>query len=313
MVIKNLRFTKRCILLSIILLSLGILRQGLADPEPLKPARFILGFYGNSVTEMASRSDIEVSMNFWAKELINQSAREIGFNITNAGAILFNTIADMRQAVDRGEIDMVVAPPILLVRYFKRDELLDGFTGVLAAKRSDSILVITQRDKNIKRIDDLKGKRLLLPTNDEFAEMYLDSLFLEHFHKPMQKVAGSINQQNKMNRIVLDIYFNQADVGMVLLSTFEVMSELNPDIAEKLTIIEQYPIKSRNFGLFVRSYPLAKEISALTTAKFKNNERAKQILEAFKMQDLDVCKVSELEEYEKFYQRYQALKKKYHP
>ena len=311
LVTKKLHFTKRCIILSIILLQLGMLGLCVADSEQFKPARFILGFYAHSVTEMASRSDIEVSMNFWAKELIYQSAQEIGFNITNGGAILFDTIADMRNAVDRGEIDMVIAPSILLARYFKKDELLNGFIGVLANKRSESVLVIARRDKNIKSIDDFKGKHLLLPANDEFVEMYVDGLFLEHFHKPMRKVAGNIETQNKTNRIVLDVYFNKVDVGVVFLNAFEVMSELNPDIAEKLTIIEQYPIKSRNFGFFVHDYPLAKEITSLTISKFKSNERAKQVLEVFKMQELDTCTVSDLEEFERFDQRYQALKKKY--
>ena len=314
MVIKNLRFTKRCILLSIILLLLGILRQGLADPESPKPARFMLGYYSPSITEIASRSDIEVSMNFWAKELISQSGQEIGINITEGGAILFDTMDQLSNAVDRGDIDMVVAPPIQLVRYFKRDDLQDGFIGVLSNKRPENILVISRRDKNITSINDLKGKQFLLPVNDEFAEIYLDSLFLENFHKPVREIARSIENENKANRIVLDIYFNKGDVGVVYLSTFEVMSELNPDIAQKLSIVAQYPIKSRNFGFFLRNYPLAKKIMDLAISTVnRKNQRAKQILEVFKTEELDICKVQYLDAYDKFYQRYQALKKKYQP
>ncbi len=313
-IIKNWRVAQRLSIgFSIILLQLVTSGFSLADPEPLKPARLKLGFYAHSATEVASLSDIEVSMNFWAKEFMTQGAREIGFEITDGGAVLFDTMVDMRNAVERGEIDMVIAPPILLVRYFKRHELQDGFAGVLAGKRSDSILVVTRRDKNIKNIGDLKGKHVLLPANDDFAEMYLDSLFLEHFHKPIQKVAGSIDKQNKSSRIVLDIYFNKADVGVVYLNAFEVTSELNPDIAQKLTILEQYSIKSRSFSFFVRGYPFAKEMSSLADYKFKNSERSKQILEVFKTSEIDTCKISELEAFEKFYQRYQSLKKQYQP
>ena len=267
-----------------------------------------MGFYAHSITEMASLSDIEVSLNFWAKELMTEEARKIGIDVTESRAILFDTISDMHDAVLRGELDMVIAPPLLLALNFKRDELEDGFTGMLEGSRPDILLFVGRADQNLQNLQYLKGKRLALPENDAFAEMYLDNLFLKQFHRPVNQLAGSIEKQSKASRIILDIYFKQADAGIVYLNAYEVMAELNPDIAKQIVIIERHPIKNRNFAFFVNGYPFAKQMSSMATAIFKKSVRAKQILEVFKTPELANCAVSELDAYEKFYQHYQNLK-----
>ena len=286
--------------------------SALADSEPKKliEARLIMGFYVHSITEMASLSDIEISMNFWAKEFMTEEARKLGIDITESRAVLFDTISDMHDAMLRGELDMVIAPPLLLALNFKREELADGFAGILSDNRPDTLLFVGRADQKLRSFKDLKGKRLALPESDEFAEMYLDSLFLKEFHRPVRQLAGSIEKQTKASRIVLDIYFNQVDAGIVYLNAYEVMAELNPDIARQVRIIEQYPIKSRNFSFFVNGYPFAKQLSSLATGVFKTNPRAKQILEVFKTPELADIPVSELDAYEKFYRHYQSLRTK---
>lgn len=271
-------------------------------------ARLIMGFYAHSVTEMASLSDIEVTLNFWVKEFMIEEARKIGIDVSESRAVLFDTISDMHDAMQRGELDMVIAPPLLLALNFKRDELEDGFTGMLVGNRPDALLFVGRADQGYQDVQALKGKKLALPEADEFAEMYLDSLFLKEFHRPVDQVAGSIEKQIKASRIVLDIYFNQVDAGIVYLNAYEVMVELNPDIAKQVIVISQYPIKARNFSYFVRGYPFAKEMSGLATGVFKNSVRSKQIMEVFKTPELTNCAVSELDAYEDFYHHYQELK-----
>lgn len=276
--------------------------------KSMSEARLVMGFYAHSITEMASLKDIEVSLNFWAKEFMTEEARKFGINITESRAVLFDSISDMHDAMQRGEVDMVIAPPILLALNFKKDELAQGFAGMLSGSRPDTLLFVGRADKHLLRLQDLKGKRLALPETDEFAAMYLDSLFLEEFRRPVNQLAQSIETQSKASRIVLDIYFNQVDAGIVYLNAYEVMAELNPDIGKQLTVIEQYPIKSRNFAFFVSGYPYAKQLSGLATGVFRTNARAKQILEVFKTPELAEVAVSDLDAYVEFYQHYQSLK-----
>ena len=273
----------------------------------LRPARLMLGFYFQSITEMASRSDIEVSLNFWAKDLLAEEASKVNIHFTESRAILFDNMEDMHNAMLRGELDMVVGPPLLLARYFKRNELSDGFTGLLDGGRPDNLLLIARNDKNIQSVKDLQGKKLLMLADDEMADVFLDTLFLKQFSKGYKNIASAVEQQKKASRIVLDIYFKKSDAGIVYRNAYDVMVELNPDIANNIVILDKYPIRSRNFSYFVAGYPFAADLANMAISIFKNNPRAQQILDVFKTPELANCAVKELDEFDKFYAGYLKL------
>lgn len=274
-----------------------------------RDARMVMGFYYKSITEVATRSDIEVSLNFWVRDLLAEEAEKINIHFTESKAILFDSIKEMHEAMLRGELDIIVAPPLLIAQNFKRNELSDGFTGMLEDKKPDSLLLIAQNDKNIHSIKDLQGKKLLIPSDDEMAEVFLDSLFLKQLSKSYKNIVASVEQQKKASRIVLDIFFKKADAGIVYRHAYDVMVELNPDIANKIVILDQYPVKSRNFSFFVAGYPFSQELSdVVVVSLFNSSPRAQQILSVFKTPVLTRCAVSELEEFDRFYANYMTLK-----
>ena len=120
----------------------------------------------------------------------------------------------------------------------------------------------------------------------------------------------SIQFQKKSDRIVLDVYFDKADMGVVFSSAYELMAEMNPDIKNKVKILKEYPIKAKNFSFFRNNYPYIKEFSKVGI-EFPNMARGKQILEVFKTPELNYCTVDDLVGFKKFYNEYLQLKKVY--
>lgn len=277
-----------------------------------KEVRLNMGFYLNSINERTNRSDIEVSLNFWAKDLFEVEAKKRNFAITSSRAILFERIEDMQKAFEQGELDMIIAPPLLISRYFKREDLGDGFVGTLEGKKPERLLLIARTDKNIDHIKDLRNKRLMMHANDELANIFLDRLVLKELKKSYKNINLSIQYQNKYNRIILDLFFDKADIGVIYNSSYEVMIELNPEIKNSIKILAEYPIKGKNFSYFHHDYPL---IDALTKVAmdFNKSPRAQQILDVFKTPELDYCKVKELDTFDKldkeFLQLQQQAKK----
>lgn len=292
---------------------LGALSGNLAwaDEQQMRVARFRMGFYATSITERASRSDIEVSMNFWARDLLAEQAIKHKLQITDTQAILYDDIQEMRDAVKRGELDLIVAPPLMIVRNFNRDVLQDGFTGMLQDGKPDDILIVARKDKQINSVSDLRGKHFVIPDNDEMAEALIDSLFLQRLKIDYRQALGAVDFEKKVSRIMLDIYFNKADAGIVYRGAYETVTELNPEVLDKVVVIESYPNKSRNFSYFVNHYPYAKEIEQIMTTVINQSARAKQILEAFKTETTVPCKVEELEPYIKFDSEYQELRRRF--
>ena len=95
--------------------------------------------------------------------------------------------------------------------------------------------------------------------NDELAEVFVDTLVLKDQHKSFKKMDMTLQFQKKTDRIVLDVYFDKADIGVAYKSAYDLMSEMNPDIKNKVKILEKYPIKARNFSFFRHDYPYIKE------------------------------------------------------
>lgn len=293
---------------AILLVYLAICPLAYAEEPYQKEIRLNMGFFAGSITEQANRADVEVSLNFWAKDLFATEAKRNSFAVTSSKAILFDRIEDLKNAFDQGELDLIVAPPLLLARYFDRDELGDGFVGVLEGKKPDKLLLIARIDKNINRINDLRGKRLVINDDDELAEVFIDTLVLTELKRSYKDIGLSIQYQNKSNRSVLDVFFDKADAAIVYGSSYEVMVELNPSIKNAIKILAEYPMKSKNFSYFRHDYPLISELSAVAMS-FNDGSRGKQILEVFRTQEVDYCKVSELDVFDKYYKDYLNLKR----
>jgi phosphonate transport system substrate-binding protein len=279
-----------------------------ANDDAENQNRLNMGYYANSITENANRTDVEISLNIWANELLQYEHKNNGFNISISKATLYDTMEDMRAAFDRGELDLINAPPLLISKYFKREELADGFIGVLPDHRQESIILIARDSLNIKNGKDLQGKRVEINENDQLAVIFLDSLMLNETHSSYKDGAVSILKQQKSDRIVLDVYFNKADAGVVYGSAYELMAELNPDIKNKVTIVKTYPIKARTFSYFRRDYPFINELHT-GELKFIKTVRGKQIMEVFRTPDIDYCTVDDLGPFEQLNKDYLALKK----
>ncbi|MGR9116564.1 MAG: PhnD/SsuA/transferrin family substrate-binding protein [Gammaproteobacteria bacterium] len=262
--------------------------------------RLNMGFYYPAINDTADRTDIEVTLTFWTQEITEET------DISESNARLYDTIDSMRDAFEGGEIDMIIAPPLAIARYFKREELADGFVGVREGGENNSLLLLANK-ASVKSLTNLRGKRLIMPENDELAEVFLDTLMLKTYRQGYKKVFSVIQPKRKINRIVLDLFFNKADAAMVYAGAFEVMAELNPQIKTRLKVLASYPVRAKNFSYFNRNYPL-RELLTKKAMSYGEFPRAKQLLAVYKTPELDYCRVDDLRMFDLLYQEYTQLK-----
>ncbi len=249
-----------------------------------------IGWYFPSINNRVSRTDFQVALEFWFAEF-NKS-----ISIQHTETRLFEQIDEMRTAFDNGELNLIIAPPLLLVQHFDPKMLVDGFIGVNKTGKPYGVVILARKDKNIKAITDFKNKRLVMPENDELAKVFLDSLIISQFHQNYQQIFGSIQLHNKQNSIVHSLFFDQADVGVVYLETFHLMGELNPQINETIKIIKTFSTDSPNYSFFHYQYPndYRKKIIA-EILKLNHSVRAQAIFDLFRMASIAECPVQSLE------------------
>ncbi len=270
--------------------------------QPTSPqSRLAMGFYYPSLSNVSSQTDIEISLNYWMKELTDK------IDIKNSYSVIYDDIISMKTAFHNGKLDMVVAPPLLLSIHFDRNLLSDGFVGVNEKNKNDHLVIITNQKEKMAPTGFL-GKRLLLPTNDLLAEVFMQTETIKQYHHSYQRVFRQISKVDTNQRIILDLFFDRADVAVVYQSALNLMAEMNPQISKEITILNSFAIKSRNHGYFHRDYQYQVQLKKVAH-QFTSEIRGQQILEAFQSSDIDTSSVDDLARFDAFYKSYLNLKK----
>jgi len=273
-----------------ILLIMGILCS-LSASATEKPFinEFTIGFYFPSINAVVSRTDFHIAIDMWIKEF------KYAVNINKTNVKLFDQMEKMKSAFNNGELDLIIAPPLLIVNHLDLNTLSDGFAGTSTTGEPYDIVVLARNDSKISSINDVKDKRLVLPENDELAKVFINSLLVPIYHQPYSQVFRSTLFSAKQNNIIHQLFFDKADVGIAFLETFNLMAELNPQIRDKIKILNSFPINSPNYCFFHYQFPdkIRKHLIA-RALELNNSIRSKEILSNFKMATITACPVESL-------------------
>lgn len=266
--------------------------------------RFFMGVYYPSITNLVTRTDFQVAINFWLEEF------GPGLGLQPIKAVLYDDVTSLKQAFESHELDFIMAPPILLAKHFQRGLLADGFVGTSVDGSAYGTALLVRQDQGIGDIKKLSGKRLLLPENDDLAALYLDSLMLKNYRKHYRQVFSQVQTKDKQSSVVLALFFKQADVGMSYLEIYNLMVEMNPQIKHSVAILATFPTKSPNYGYFHRDFPadLRAKLTE-TVAELNHQPRSQQILNDLRMSSLIPCAVSELQQFDELVAEQLSLEK----
>ncbi|MFK5950214.1 MAG: PhnD/SsuA/transferrin family substrate-binding protein, partial [Methylococcales bacterium] len=212
----------------LVLITLFITSPYLSANEKPTISELNIGWYFPSINALVSRTDFYVTINLWLDEF-NEN-----LNIGKTNVVLFDHIKNMQKAFKRGDLSIIVAPPLLIVENFNLNKLADGFTGTSVTGKPYGMAVLARKNSDIKSLKDVKNKRLALPKNDELAQVFINSLIIPEYHQSYQQVFKSTRYFLKQHSIIHQLFFNKADVGVAYLETFNLMVELNPQIKKEI-------------------------------------------------------------------------------
>ncbi len=272
-------------------------------PTPLAQShRFYVGVYSPSIADLNMRTDLQVAFNYWLEKF----GPPLNFNPTKAS--LFDNVATLRQAFDNGELDFILAPPVLLAKHINREKLTDGFVGTSPNASDNGTVLLVRKDLHIRNLKDLAGKKLMLTKNDDLAELFLDTLILKNFKQHYRQVFDQVLTKDRQSAVVLALFFHQADAGITYREIYRLMVEMNPQIKDSLEILAIFPTKSPNYGYFHSDFPeeLRNKIRQ-TVSELNNQPHSQQILNDLRMSSLIPCSVDELIAIDKLIVENQAL------
>jgi len=239
----------------------GWLPGALAATEGFAPVRFAIS---DTVVGDVNLNDARAAMQIWIKRM----SQELDLVIDPK---LFNTTQEIVERTRRGQLDAVA---MNVIEYRMIANLLDSSQVVtsIGAEGLNQYLIVVKRNSGIRHLSDLKGRRLCELKNPRMcvAPHWLLTILEECHCGPVDQFFGSVVTEAKFSRVVLPVFFGQADACLTSKRGFDTMSELNPQVARDLTVIASSAPMVVSFYIFRKNYQSAnreKLIKALSSLR----------------------------------------------
>lgn len=219
----------------------------------------------------ASRADVEVSLKVWAEELMRtlEVPAEVQF---------FPAMPEVRRALDAGRINFVIGDGLDLLRHFAPNDLSDGFGG--HAPNEGQMFLLVRKAAGIKQPRDLAGKRVALLSANAISDLWLETYCLRNFQKSCAKAGLQVSTEKRSRQLVLKLFFDKADAALVRGYAYELARELNPQISQRVDILEQIDIYPGSLGLFGRLVsPAFRDYVIAKVPRLHDHPRGRQLLE----------------------------------
>jgi hypothetical protein len=269
-----------------------------AEPPP----SVAIGFYTPVIRDLP-RKDVEVSLRFWIEEL----ARSIGVDYKPVR--FYDDYASLRRDLLDGEINFIVATTMGIVQHIPASELADGFSGYKLA--DDNLLLVVRRDAGIRSPADLAGKRVGILDGDELSQVYLETLMMRAWGQPDWGRLGAISREQRSSKLTHRLFFGQDDAALIHRNGYEAALALNPQIGQKLEILDDYSFKARSphIGLFSsRVSPEHRELVTQGGINLNNNVRGRQVMDIYHADRMVRTPVSDLDPVWELIKTHRALK-----
>lgn len=266
----------------ILLFGMGLFFNPAAMAQPPEKI-FCVGFSSNLFTSL-NKNDATAAMKVWTET----AAREQGMRMKPM-ALLLNDMDALFQTLQKKQTDVV---GITAMEYYKLSQKIQFSPLLIAENRGDiteAYVLLSHKDGNIKSVADLKG-RLLAFQNDVrtcLAPLWLDTLLFRQGHPPADRFTKKILYEGSPEKTVLPVFFGQTDACVIKSRTFDIMAELNPQLAAKLIPVAQSPGLIPAVLAFRADYDsVLKEKLTTGITKLKHSPAGRQTLTIFQCDDI---------------------------
>lgn len=267
------------------------------------PPPMAIGVYLPVIRDVP-RKDVEVSLKFWIEELVK------GAKLTYKPLRVYDQLDAMQRDLDNGEINLIVATAMGMVQHFKAEDLADGFSGYKA--KFDDLMLVVRSDAGIRTPADLVGKRMSLLEGDELTDVYLPTLMMRTGLRGDMSQLGSVTRHPSTSKQVYGLFFGKVDAALVYRNTYETALTLNPQIGQRLQVLDAYTFKTRSPYLSLFSSRLSPEHRQLMTdsaLRLSDSPRGRQMLDLYHADVLERTRVQDLMPYRELLKDYGALQK----
>lgn len=261
----------------------------LAAADTGAPVRLAIS---ESIMGDVNLNDAKSAMQIW----VNRMTSDLSIAIGRDSKLVY-TSREILDGVRKGELDAVA---INIIEYRQIADLLDSsqIVCVAGAAGLEQYVILAKKSGPIQHLADLKGRRLCTLNVPKMcvAPAWLSTLLEAGHLGAAEQFFGSVITDTKASRVVLPVFFGQADACLTSKRSFDTMCELNPQVRDQLRVLATSPRLVPAVGFIRRGYdsPLRDTLLAALRGLEKSAAGA-QVLTLFQSDELREAPASLLE------------------
>ena len=223
------------------------LSRSLAAADGSAPIRLAIS---ESLVSDVNISDARAAMVIWIKRM--EADLDL---VVELRPRVFDPTEEIMRRARASQFDTVA---LNVAEYRQIAEFLDPSQIVAenGATGPEQYLLLAKRESGIQRLADLRGRRLSVLKAPKMclASAWLSSILEDGRLSPSDQFFGSTVTDTKASRVVLPVFFGQADACLTSKRSFDTMCELNPQVAKDLAVIANSQPLYVTFYTFHKNY-----------------------------------------------------------
>ncbi len=253
----------------------------------------VIGFSSRVLGE-ANRMDLTAAMKAWMQTITRERHLDVEAHIE-----VFDSVAEMERALREEEIDVVSLPADDFLALEKLYPLAGLFANQVKQKATDQFVLLARRDRVRQGLASLRGESLVVLDEPRslLAPLWLDTELLRRHLPVSARHFGRLTSAAKASRVILPVFFRQADAALMTRSGFETACELNPQLGKELVVLASSPELVSSVGAYrANSTSAAVALYRNEALKLGETPAGKLILTLFRTEAIVDLKPSELRE-----------------
>ncbi len=219
----------------------------LAAADAVAPLRLALS---ESLVSDVNMNDARAAMRIW----IQLIAKDLNL-VVEFSPKVFETTEEVLNRVRRSQCDSAA---INVIEYRQISDVLDPSLIIATAGISglEQYILLVKRNGGLAQLGDLRGRRLISLATPRMcvASAWLSTILAAGHLGPSDKFFGPMATESKVSRVVLPVFFGQAEACLTTRRSFDTMCELNPQVAKDLLVLASSPAMVVSGYMFRRGY-----------------------------------------------------------
>jgi len=203
---------------------------------------------------------------------------------------VFDSTEEILRRARSGQLDVVA---LNVVEYRQIADMLDS-TQIIAEAAPlglETYTLLVKKTSGVRDLGDLRGRRLTMLRAPKMcvAPAWLFNLLAAGHFAPTEQFFSSVTSETKVSRVVLPVFFGQADACVTSKRGFDTMCELNPQVARELVPLASSPAMVVTFYIFHKNYRgLSRDRFAKVYADLPSSAAGRQLATFFQFENLVV-------------------------